>query len=95
MDIINRAGPGAVGLETTLLAHGVPRGQGERLARELAEIVREERAMPAFVGVVNGRPVVGMDFNEINEMLLADGSPRRTRRTWAWSCTAACTRRRR
>lgn len=72
MEIINRAGPGAVGLETTLLVHGVPRGQGERLARELSELVREAGAAPAFVGVVHGRPTVGMDFNELNEMLLSE-----------------------
>jgi pseudouridine-5'-phosphate glycosidase len=71
MEITIRAGGGAVGLETTLLVHGVPRGQGERLARELAEIVRGEGAMPAFVGVLHGRAIVGMDFNELNEMLLA------------------------
>ncbi len=72
MDIINRAGPGAVGLESTLLVHGVPKGQGERLARELAEIVRAGGAAPAFVGVLAGRPIVAMDFNELNELLLAD-----------------------
>ncbi len=74
MDIINRAGSGsAVGLETTLLVHGVPQGHGERLARELAEIVRGEGALPAFVGVLHGRGIVGMDFNEVNELLLAAG----------------------
>ncbi|MBX3375713.1 MAG: pseudouridine-5'-phosphate glycosidase [Phycisphaeraceae bacterium] len=72
MEMINRAGLNAVGLETTLLVHGVPRGQGERLARELSEIVREAGAMPAFVGIFHGRGVVGMDFNELNEVLLEE-----------------------
>ncbi len=72
MDIINRAGPGAVGLETTLLVHGVPKGQGERLARELVEIVRAGGGLPTFVGVLAGKPIVGMDFNELNELLLAE-----------------------
>lgn len=72
MDIINRTGPGSVGLETTLLVHGVPKGQGERLARELVEIVRAGGAVPSFVGVLAGKPIVGMDFNELNELLLSD-----------------------
>lgn len=72
MEIVNRAGPKAVGLETTLLAHGVPRGQGERLARELSDIVIAKGAAPAFVGVFHGRGVVGMDWKELNDMLLAE-----------------------
>lgn len=76
MDIINRAGPDSVALETTLLLHGVPAGQGERLARELSEIVQNAGAAPAFVGVFGGRPTVGLDFNELNEMFLAEGVPK-------------------
>jgi pseudouridine-5'-phosphate glycosidase len=76
MDIINRAGPDSVALETTLLVHGVPRGQGERLARELSEIVRRAGAAPAFVGVFGGWPTVGLDFNELNEMFLAEDVPK-------------------
>ena len=73
MHLINRAGPKSVALETTRLAHGVPRGQGERLARELTEIVRSGGAEPAFVGVVSGRPTVGMDWNELAGMLGSEG----------------------
>jgi pseudouridylate synthase len=73
MELINRAGPGDVAFETTLLLHGVPRGQGERLARELAETVRQHGVGPAFVGVYHGRPTVGLDFNELNELLMEEG----------------------
>lgn len=69
MDLVNRAGPAPVALETTLLAHGVPRGQGERLARELTEIITSAGARPAFVGLYSGRPTVGLDWNELTEML--------------------------
>jgi pseudouridylate synthase len=69
MDLINRAGPGHVALETTLLAHGVPRGQGERLARELSDIITKAGSRPAFVGVFRGRPTVGLDAAELAEML--------------------------
>ena len=34
-NLVNRAGPRCVALETTLLVHGVPRGQGRALAAEL------------------------------------------------------------
>ena len=72
MHVTNRAGPGHIALETTLLLHGVPRGQGERLARELTEIITRAGALPAFVGLFHGRPTVGLDLNELTELLSAD-----------------------
>lgn len=72
MHITNRAGRGHIALETTLLLHGVPRGQGERLSRELTEIITRAGALPAFVGVFNGQPTVGLDLNELTELLAAE-----------------------
>lgn len=71
MNLINRAGPGHVALETTLLAHGVPKGQGMPLARELADIVASAGARPALVGVHRGHPTVGLSWDELSEMLAA------------------------
>jgi len=72
MNLVNRAGPGHVALETTLLLHGVPQGQGERLARELSETVRQHGVPPAFIGIYHGVPTVGLDFNELNELFAAE-----------------------
>jgi pseudouridine-5'-phosphate glycosidase len=60
---------GAVALETTLLVHGVPRDRGALLGRELAEIVRAEGAFPALIGVVEGRPTVGMTEDELSVLM--------------------------
>jgi len=73
MNLTNRAGPGHVALETTLLAHGVPKGQGQPLARDLADVVTRAGAKPAIVGVYRGRPTVGLTMDELAEML---GSPK-------------------
>lgn len=72
--LINRAGPRCVALETTLLAHGVPAGEGPGLARDLARIVRDRGAIPALVGVLRGAPIVGMTDDELDS-LLAGPSP--------------------
>jgi len=72
MLLTNRASPRHVALETTLLLHGVPRAQGERLARELTEIITSAGALPAFVGIFHGRPTVGLDLNELTELLAAE-----------------------
>ncbi len=56
-------------LETTLLVHGVPRDRGVALGRELGAIVRAEGAFPALVGVVGGRPTVGMTEEELGVLM--------------------------
>ncbi|MHC4977015.1 MAG: pseudouridine-5'-phosphate glycosidase [Planctomycetota bacterium] len=67
--LTNRAESPSLALETTLLCHGVPEGEGIPLARRLGEIVRECGANPAVVGVLGGRAIVGMDDGELESML--------------------------
>src|SRR3984893_4750818 len=43
-----------VALESTLIAHGLPRPDNLVLAREIEAIVREEGGVPATVGVIRG-----------------------------------------
>ena len=50
-----------VALETTLVAHGFPSGTGLDVALECEERVRAAGAVPATVGVVDGRVRVGLD----------------------------------
>jgi pseudouridine-5'-phosphate glycosidase len=63
------AGRAVVALETTLLAHGLPTGQGLPLARELDEIVKSKGARPATIGVLEGVPIVGMTPDELDAFL--------------------------
>ena len=75
MHLLNRAGAGFVGLETTILVHGVPRADAAPLAARLAEAVRaggNGAAEPAVVGIVSGRPVVGLLPDELDLLLAAD-----------------------
>ncbi|MEM1423603.1 MAG: pseudouridine-5'-phosphate glycosidase [Planctomycetota bacterium] len=62
-------GPAPLALETTLLVHGVPARSAPALDRELRAICEEQGATPALVGVVEGRPVVGMSEGELAELL--------------------------
>ena len=65
-----------VALETTLLLHGVPRGEALPLAAELAAIVRKHGANPALVGVLKGQPVVGMSDAQLRELLAEADVPK-------------------
>jgi pseudouridylate synthase len=71
-NIVNRAGPNPVALETTLLCHGVPSETAPTLADDLADIVRKHGASPALVGVFAGQPTVGLTKSELAEMLASD-----------------------
>ncbi len=55
------AGRPVVALESTVVTHGLPRPRNLTLARRLEKVVREEGAVPATVGVVDGALVVGLD----------------------------------
>jgi pseudouridine-5'-phosphate glycosidase len=54
-----------VALETTLVAHGFPGGKGVEVALESERRVREAGAVPATVGVLDGRIHVGLGEDEL------------------------------
>lgn len=69
MDILNRATPNAVALETTLPALGLPPGEGLPFSLELNGIIRDRGGEPAAIGVLAGRPIVGMTDEELGSLL--------------------------
>lgn len=76
MNLVNRAGPGHVALESTLIIHGVPKGEGRALAAALADEIRDAGASPALVGVVAGTPTVGLTDAELDLLLDAHSVPK-------------------
>lgn len=71
---VERSGRAAlVALETTLLAHGVPKGEGMPLAKRLAGVVRARGAEPAVIGVVDGEVKTRMSDAELERLLHAAG----------------------
>ncbi|TVQ62380.1 MAG: pseudouridine-5'-phosphate glycosidase [Phycisphaerales bacterium] len=69
-------GPAPVALESTLLAHGVPRGAARPLADQLDAIVRTKGATPAVCAVLAGVPTVGLSPSQLAELL--DANPVKT-----------------
>jgi pseudouridylate synthase len=59
------AGRGVVALETTLVAHGVPPGEGVEVGLESERQVRAAGAVPATVGVLDGAVRVGLTTEEL------------------------------
>ena len=59
------AGGAVVALETTLVAHGFPPGEGVAVGLESERQVREAGAVPATVGVLDGEVRVGLTEEEL------------------------------
>ncbi|KJK56710.1 pseudouridine-5'-phosphate glycosidase [Saccharothrix sp. ST-888] len=65
-----------VALESTIIAHGLPRPRNLRVAAELEELVRSAGAVPATVAVLDGVPCIGLAKDGL-ERVAADRSLRK------------------
>jgi pseudouridine-5'-phosphate glycosidase len=66
------AGGPVVALESTLIAHGLPRGRNLEVARELEDVVRREGAVPATIAVVEGAVRIGLDGPALEALALGE-----------------------
>jgi pseudouridine-5'-phosphate glycosidase len=60
-----RARAPVVALETTLVSHGFPPGEGAEVARESEQRVREAGAVPATIGILDGAIRIGLEDGEL------------------------------
>ncbi|MER7840445.1 pseudouridine-5'-phosphate glycosidase [Streptomyces sp. NPDC096040] len=67
------AGRAVVALESTIIAHGLPRPRNLQVALELEEAVRREGAVPATIAVLDGRPHVGLAKDQLERVANEDG----------------------
>lgn len=56
-----------VALESTIISHGMPYPQNVKTALEVEKIIRDNGAVPATIGIIDGVGVVGMTADEIEE----------------------------
>ena len=64
------AGGPVVALESTILAHGLPRPDNLRIAREIEAAVRGAGAVPATIALVVGTVRVGLDERALEAVAL-------------------------
>ncbi|QKJ19534.1 pseudouridine-5'-phosphate glycosidase [Microbacterium hominis] len=67
------AGHPVLALESTIFTHGLPRPRNLEVALDAEERVRGVGVVPATIGVVDGRPTVGLSPAEIERLATADG----------------------
>jgi len=68
-----RARQGVVALESTVIAHGLPSPYNVETARDCESEVRRSGALPATIGVVDGRAVIGLDDQQIQSIAQRPG----------------------
>ena len=61
-------GGAVVALETAVLTHGLPQPVNFELACDMEAAVREEGAVPATIGVVEGQIVVGLPRPDLQRL---------------------------
>jgi pseudouridine-5'-phosphate glycosidase len=61
-----------VALESTIIAHGLPRPRNLTVARQIEQTVRDHGAVPATIGVIGGEPIVGLDDDELVRLATGD-----------------------
>ena len=57
-----------VALESTVIAHGLPYPTNLEVAKKMEEVVQEEGAIPATIGILDGEIIVGMTEDEIKKL---------------------------
>jgi pseudouridylate synthase len=63
-----RSGRAVVALESTLLAHGLPRPDNRAAADDIEAAVRAGGAVPATIAVLDGVPHVGLTADEVDRI---------------------------
>jgi pseudouridine-5'-phosphate glycosidase len=63
-----------VALETTLVSHGFPRGEGAEVAAEAERRVRVAWAVPATIGVIDGVIKIGLAEGELERFATTPGA---------------------
>ncbi|RKP50067.1 pseudouridine-5'-phosphate glycosidase [Cohnella endophytica] len=54
-----------VALETTIISHGMPYPQNIEMARKVEQIIRENGAVPATIGIMDGKIKIGLNEQEL------------------------------
>lgn len=72
-----------VALESTLIAHGLPRDQALDAARSLEREVEAAGAVPATIAVLDGRIRIGLDAADLERLVSGPEVPKLSRRDLA------------
>ncbi|GIF36060.1 pseudouridine-5'-phosphate glycosidase [Actinoplanes xinjiangensis] len=67
-----RDGRPVVALESTIISHGLPHPDNIRVAGEIEQAVRDNGAVPATIGMIDGEVIVGLEDAQVARLASAD-----------------------
>lgn len=73
-----------VALESTIISHGMPYPQNYETAKECEQIVRENGAVPATIGIIGGRIKVGLTEEDLMFMATEKNIAKASTRDYAY-----------
>jgi pseudouridine-5'-phosphate glycosidase len=79
-----------VALESTLVAHGLPRPDNLAVAVEVEQLVRDAGAVPATIAVLGGEVVIGLDAAELARIASSPDVAKVSTRDLAPAIAAGC-----
>lgn len=77
-----------VALETTIISHGMPYPQNIEMARKVEEIIRAEGAVPATIGIMDGKVKIGLNEQELEAFATNGHVEKVSRRDFAYMLTS-------
>ena len=69
-----------VALESTIISHGMPYPRNVECALAVEKVIRDNGAIPATIGIIEGEPIVGMSPEEIELFVQTKGIAKVSRR---------------
>jgi pseudouridine-5'-phosphate glycosidase len=77
------AGRAVVALESTIVTHGMPYPSNLETALGVEDVLRTHGAVPATIAVVDGRPRIGLEPDELEKLAAGEGVVKASRRDLA------------
>ena len=56
-----------VALESTIISHGMPYPKNVETALLVEKMIRDNGAIPATIGIIDGNPIIGMNPEQIEQ----------------------------
>jgi len=79
-----KSGKPVVALETTIISHGMPYPQNIEMARTVESIIREQGAVPATIGIMNGHIKIGLNDEELEAFATSPSVEKVSRRDFPY-----------
>ena len=58
-------GKPVIALETTIISHGMPYPKNVECALAVEKVIEDNGGVPATIGIIEGEPIIGMSYEEI------------------------------